>query len=158
MNKSELVSKIAAEQNMSEKEVNNVVLAAINAIQQAVKKGEKVSIPGFGSWSQTQRKARTGRNPRTGTPVKIPAGKGVKFTVGATFKDLVAAKRGTATKAAPAKAAAKAPARKAPAKAPAKAAAKAPAKAPAKKAPAKAAAKAPAKAAAKKAPAKKATR
>ncbi len=161
MNKSELVSKIAAEQNMSEKEVNNVVLAAINAIQQAVKKGEKVSIPGFGSWSQTQRKARTGRNPRTGTPVKIPAGKGVKFTVGATFKDLVAAKRGTATKAAPAKAAAKAPARKAPAKAPAKAAAKAPAKkaAPVRKAPAKAAAKAPAKkAAAKKAPAKKATR
>ena len=158
MNKSELVSKIAAEHNMSEKDVNSVVLSAINAIQQAVKKGEKVSIPGFGSWSQTQRKARTGRNPRTGTPVKIPAGKGVKFTVGATFKDLVAAKRGTAAKAAPAKATAKAPARKAPAKAPAKAAATAPAKAAAKKAPAKAAAKAPAKAAAKKAPAKKATR
>jgi DNA-binding protein HU-beta len=156
VNKSELVAKIAAEQNMSEKEVNAVVLSAINAIQQAVKKGEKVSIPGFGSWSQTQRKARTGRNPRTGTPVKIPAGKGVKFTVGATFKDLVAAKRGTAAKAAPAKAAAKAPAKKAAAKAPAKAPAKAAAKAPAKKAPAKAPAKkAAAKAPAKKAPAKK---
>jgi DNA-binding protein HU-beta len=114
-------------------------------VQQSVKKGEKVSLPGFGGWSQTQRKARTARNPRTGAAVRVPAGKGVKFTVGATFKDIVAAKRGTA--------AAKAPARKAPAKkaAPAKAAArKAPAKAPAKKA-------APARTAAKKAPAKKAS-
>ena len=152
MNKSELVEKIAGETNISAKDVNAVLLSAINSVQQAVKKGEKVSIPGFGSWSQTQRKARTARNPRTGAAVRVPAGKGVKFTVGATFKDIVAAKRGTAAAKAPAR---KAPAAKAPAK---KAPAKAAAKAPAKKAPARtAAAKAPAKKAApaKRAPAKR---
>ena len=147
MNKSQLVDKIVADTAMGKRDVEKVIGAFIDTVQQSVKKGEKVSLPGFGGWSQTQRKARTARNPRTGAAVRVPAGKGVKFTVGATFKDIVAAKRGTA--------AAKAPAKKAPAKkAPAKTASKAPArKAPAAKAPAKAAAKAPAK----KAPAKKAT-
>ena len=146
MNKSQLVDKIVADTAMGKRDVEKVIGAFIDTVQQSVKKGEKVSLPGFGGWSQTQRKARTARNPRTGAAVRVPAGKGVKFTVGATFKDIVAAKRGTA--------AAKATAKKAPAKkAPAKAAAR---KAPAKKAPAKAA-KAPAKTAAKKAPAKKAT-
>ncbi len=153
MNKSQLVDKIVADTNMGKAEVEKVLKAFIENVQQSVKKAEKVSIPGFGGWSQTQRKARTARNPRTGAPVRVPAGKGVRFTVGATFKDVVAAKRGTATKAAakaaPAKKATKtAPAKSAPAKkaAPAKAA-KAPAKAPAKKT---AAAKAPAKKAVKK--------
>jgi DNA-binding protein HU-beta len=145
VNKSQLVDKIVADTAMGKREVEKVIGAFIDSVQQSVKKGEKVSLPGFGGWSQTQRKARTARNPRTGAAVRVPAGKGVKFTVGATFKDIVAAKRGTAAAKAPAKAA-KAPAKKAPAKAaparkaPAKAPAKA-AKAPAKKAPAKAAAK-----------------
>ena len=144
MNKSQLVDKIVADTAMGKREVEKVIGAFIDTVQQSVKKGEKVSLPGFGGWSQTQRKARTARNPRTGAAVKVPAGKGVKFTVGATFKDIVAAKRGAAAAKAPAK---KAPAKKAPAgKAPAR-------KAPAAKAPAKTAAKAPAK----KAPAKKAT-
>jgi DNA-binding protein HU-beta len=143
VNKSQLVDKIVADAAMGKRDVEKVIGAFIDTVQQSVKKGEKVSLPGFGGWSQTQRKARTARNPRTGAAVRVPAGKGVKFTVGATFKDIVAAKRGTAAKApakkaAPAKAA-KAPARKAPAKAPAKKAApakatKAPAKAPARKA------------------------
>ncbi|MEW6474605.1 MAG: HU family DNA-binding protein [Actinomycetota bacterium] len=141
---------MVADTALGKREVEKVIGAFIDTVQQSVKKGEKVSLPGFGGWSQTQRKARTARNPRTGAAVKVPAGKGVKFTVGATFKDIVAAKRGTAAAKAPAKkaTAAKAPAKKAPAKAAAKA--------PAKKAPAKAAAKAPAKKApAKKAPAKR---
>jgi len=152
VNKSQLVDKIVADTALGKREVEKVIGAFIDNVQQSVKKGEKVSLPGFGGWSQTQRKARTARNPRTGAAVKVPAGKGVKFTVGATFKDIVAAKRGTAAAKAPAKKAAPAKATKAPAKA-------APArKAPAKAAPAKATAKAaPAKtAAAKKAPAKKA--
>jgi DNA-binding protein HU-beta len=150
VNKSQLVDKIVTDTALGKREVEKVIGAFIDTVQQSVKKGEKVSLPGFGGWSQTQRKARTARNPRTGAAVRVPAGKGVKFTVGATFKDIVAAKRGTA--------AAKAPAKKAPAKAAAKKApAKAAAKAPAKKAPAKAAAKAPAKKAApaKRAPAKR---
>jgi len=133
VNKSQLVDKIVTDTALGKREVEKVIGAFIDNVQQCVKKGEKVSLPGFGGWSQTQRKARTARNPRTGAAVKVPAGKGVKFTVGATFKDIVAAKRGAAAakapaKKAPAKAAAKAPARKAPAKA-----------APAKAAPAKAA-------------------
>jgi DNA-binding protein HU-beta len=153
VNKTQLVEQIAADTAMGKPEVEKVIKSFITTVQNSVKKGEKVSLPGFGGWSQTQRKARTARNPRTGAAVRVPAGKGVKFTVGATFKDIVAAKRGTAA----AKTAAKAPARKATKAAPAKAkAAKAPAKAAARKAPAKAtpAKKAPAKAAAKKAPAK----
>jgi DNA-binding protein HU-beta len=151
VNKSQLVDKIVADTNMGKADVERVIKYFIENVQQSVKRGEKVSLPGFGGWSQTQRKARTARNPRTGAAVKVPAGKGVKFTVGATFKDIVAAKRGAAAAKAPAKKAAPAKATKAPAKAsPAR-------KAPAKAAPAKAA-KAPAKsAAAKKAPAKKAT-
>ena len=150
VNKTQLVEQVAAQTGVGKPDVEKVMKSFIETVQLTVKKGEKVSLPGFGGWSQTQRKARTARNPRTGAAVKVPAGKGVKFAVGATFKDIVAAKRGTAA----AKAPAKAPAKKAPAKA-----AKAPAKAaPARKAPAKAtpakAAKAPAKAAAKKAPAK----
>jgi DNA-binding protein HU-beta len=148
VNKSQLVDKIVADTAMGKREVEKVIGAFIDSVQQSVKKGEKVSLPGFGGWSQTQRKARTARNPRTGAAVKVPAGKGVKFTVGATFKDIVAAKRGTAAAKAPARAtkapakATKAPAKAAPAKkAPAKAAPAKAAKAPAKKAPAKAAAK-----------------
>ncbi len=157
MNKSQLVDKIVADTALGKREVEKVIGAFIDTVQQSVKKGEKVSLPGFGGWSQTQRKARTARNPRTGAAVKVPAGKGVKFTVGATFKDIVAAKRGSAA----AKSTAKAPAKKAPAKAAPARATKAPAKAatarkaPAKATPAKSTAKAPAKAAAKKAPAKR---
>ncbi len=171
MNKTQLVEQIAAETAMGKADVEKVLKTFIVTVQNSVKKGEKVSLPGFGGWSQTQRKARTARNPRTGAAVKVPAGKGVKFTVGATFKEIVAAKRGSAaakttakapakkaaSKAAPArasKAPAKTTARKAPAKAtPAKAATAR--KAPAKATPAKSTAKAPAKAAAKKAPAKR---
>jgi DNA-binding protein HU-beta len=149
VNKTQLVEQISNETAMGKLEVEKVIKSFISTVQQSVKKGEKVSLPGFGGWSQTQRKARTARNPRTGAAVKVPAGKGVKFTVGATFKDIVAAKRGTAAAKAPARAA-KAPAKKTAAKAPAR-------KAPAKATPAKAA-KAPAKAAAKKAPAKAARR
>ena len=136
VNKTQLVEQIASSTGVGKPDVEKVMKSFIDTVQQTVKKGEKVSLPGFGGWSQTQRKARTARNPRTGAAVKVPAGKGVKFTVGATFKDIVAAKRGSAA----AKTAAKAPAKKAPAKTAAKAPAKA-AKAPAKKAPARAAAK-----------------
>jgi DNA-binding protein HU-beta len=155
VNKTQLVEQIAADTAMGKPEVEKVIKSFINTVQNSVKKGEKVSLPGFGGWSQTQRKARTARNPRTGAAVKVPAGKGVKFTVGATFKDIVAAKRGSA---AAKSTASKAPAKKAASKAAPARATKAPAKTAARKAPAKAApakaAKAPAKAAAKKAPAK----
>ena len=63
--------------------------AMIDTVQDAVAKGDKVTLPGFGAWSQSQRSARQGRNPRTGEIVQIPASKGVKFSAGAKFKAAV---------------------------------------------------------------------
>ncbi|MHB1503335.1 MAG: HU family DNA-binding protein [Acidimicrobiales bacterium] len=183
MNKSELVEAVSKATSLAKRETEDAVNALVNTIMAEVKAGRKVAMVGFGTFNPTRRAARTGRNPRTGDPVRIAAAKGVRFSASSTFKQVVngkaplpAAKKATAAKAAPAKAApakaataAKAPASRATAAkaAPAKAAtaAKAPASrataakaAPAKKATAAKAAPAkaaPAKAVAKKAAAKK---
>ena len=63
--------------------------AFITSIQNAVATDDKVTLPGFGSFSRSTRAARTGRNPRTGEPVQIAASKGVKFSAGAAFKSAV---------------------------------------------------------------------
>lgn len=92
MNKAELVGEVAEAAELSKKDAEAAVNAFLVTVQAAVKKGDKVTIPGFGAWSRTERKARIGRNPRTGEPVKIAASKGVKFSVGASFKSLVSGK------------------------------------------------------------------
>ena len=151
MNKAELIDAVAIRLGRSKREVTDIVDAFIEETKRAVVRGEKVAVSGFGVFEAQARKARLGRNPRTGETVKIKATKLPKFRPGTEFKAVVSGAKKIVTKApakkaaAPAKKAAakKAPAKKAPAK---KAVAK---KAPAKKAPAK-------KAAAKKAPAKKA--
>lgn len=87
MNKTELVDAIhSAAGGVDKKDVAEVVDAFINVVQGAVARDDKVTIPGFGAWSRSQRAARTGRNPRTGEPVQIAASKGVKFSAGAAFK------------------------------------------------------------------------
>ena len=63
--------------------------ALIETVQDTVRGGDKVTIPGFGSFSITERKARTGRNPRTGEAVKIAASKAPKFSAGSGFKAAV---------------------------------------------------------------------
>jgi len=151
VNKAELIDAVAIRLGRSKREVTDIVDAFIEETKRAVVRGEKVAVSGFGVFEAQARKARLGRNPRTGETVKIKATKLPKFRPGTEFKAVVSGAKKIVTKApakkaaAPAKKAAakKAPAKKAPAK---KAVAK---KAPAKKAPAK-------KAAAKKAPAKKA--
>jgi DNA-binding protein HU-beta len=147
VNKGELVEAVAGNVGTARGHVESVINAVLDQIMMSVKRGDRVSIVGFGTFERRDRAARSGRNPQTGAAIRIKAAKVPAFKVGATFRELV---NGAVGRASPAK---KAPAKKAPAKkAPAK---KAPAKkAPAKKAPAK---KAPAKKApAKKAPAKKA--
>lgn len=89
MNKSELVDKVANAADLSNAAAQKAVDALINTVQTAVSSGDKVTVPGFGAWSRTERKARMGRNPRTGEPVHIAASKGVKFTAGAGFKSAV---------------------------------------------------------------------
>lgn len=142
MNKAELIDAVAARLGQSKRDVTDIVDAFIEETKKAVVRGEKVAVSGFGVFEASARKARLGRNPRTGETVKIKATKLPKFRAGAEFKAVVSGAKKITSKPAPAK---KAAAKKAPAK---KAAAK---KAPAKKAAAK-------KAPAKKAPAKKAAK
>jgi DNA-binding protein HU-beta len=87
VNKSELVDAVhSAAGGVDKKDAASVVDKLIEVVQGAVSRGDKVTVPGFGAWSRTERAARTGRNPRTGEPVQIAASKGVKFTAGANFK------------------------------------------------------------------------
>ncbi len=89
VNKSELIDAIAEGSGLSKTQAESALNATIDAVQAAVANGDKVTLPGFGSWSQSQRSARQGRNPRTGEIVQIPASKGVKFSAGAKFKAAV---------------------------------------------------------------------
>lgn len=87
MNKAELIDAVHARcPNMSKSDAERALNAVIDAVQGAVAGGEKVALPGFGTFAPSQRAERMGRNPRTGEVVKIPASKGVKFTAGAKFK------------------------------------------------------------------------
>ena len=89
MNKSELIDKVAGEAGIAKSDAEKAVNAFVTVVQAAVAADDKVTLPGFGNWSRSQRSARTGRNPRTGEPVHIPAAKAVKFSVGADFKKQV---------------------------------------------------------------------
>ncbi len=81
----EEVSKVVC----TKKEADAAVNAVIDSIKKSLKKGDKVSIAGFGTFSVSKRAARTGRNPQTGEPLKIKAKKVPKFTPGKEFKDVV---------------------------------------------------------------------
>jgi len=106
MTKAEIVAKLAEEIKISKAAAGKALAVVTDSIAQSLSKGKKVSLVGFGTFSVVQRKARKGRNPRTGKEIKIAAKKAPKFTAGAWLK---AAAEGKA----PAR---KAPAKKAPAK------------------------------------------
>jgi len=86
VNKGELVDAIANEANLSKTDAEGALNAFINAVQSAVAAGDKVTLPGFGTYAPTLRKARTGKDPRTGAPLHIPERKSAKFSVGSKFK------------------------------------------------------------------------
>ena len=108
VNKSDLVDRVADKAGSTRSQVEGVIEAFFETVRSAAKTGDRVAWPGFGSFSTTQRKARTGRNPRTGEAVKIPATKAVKFSASSTLKDVMntgsAKKAGGAKKAAAKKA------------------------------------------------------
>ena len=87
MNKSELVDKIAADAGITKTQADAAISSFTEAVTKTCKKDGKVIIVGFGSFSLTKRKARTGRNPQTGAALKIKASKTVKFSAGKTLKD-----------------------------------------------------------------------
>ena len=105
MTKVEIVEKVAAEIKVSKAAAGKTLAVITGSIADALRKGGKVTLIGFGTFSVSSRKARKGRNPRTGKEIKIAAKKVPRFSAGAAFK---AAATG---KAAPAKAK-KAPAKK----------------------------------------------
>ena len=83
MNKSELVAAIAAEANMPKAQAQKALEATVNAIADALKKGENVQLIGFGTFAVVEKAARTGINPSTKEKIEIPAKKAVKFKAGA---------------------------------------------------------------------------
>jgi len=89
VNKTELVAAIAAETGQSQATVSSVLDAFFTTIAGNVAKGTKVSIPGWLAVEQTERAARTGRNPRSGEAIEIPASKGVKISAGSKLKAAV---------------------------------------------------------------------
>ena len=89
MNKTELIEKVAKSADITKGDAQKTVDAVIDSIKGTLKKGQKVTLIGFGTFSVSKRKARKGRNPKTGEAIKIPAAKVPKFTAGKTLKDAI---------------------------------------------------------------------
>jgi DNA-binding protein HU-beta len=89
MTKADLVEKMATDAGVSKAAAAKALDSLIDGIVKSVKKGNKVALVGFGTFALTKRKARKGRNPRTGETISIKAAKVPKFTAGKSFKDTV---------------------------------------------------------------------
>lgn len=111
MTKADIVAKLAEEIKLTKSIAAKALSIVVGSIEQAVKKGEKLTLTGFGTFSVAERKARKGRNPKTGKEIKIAAKKVPKFTAGKALKEAANGKAAAAkpkAKKAPAKPAAKA--------------------------------------------------
>lgn len=89
MNREQLVSQIAADAKLTKKQSKAALESFLTAVKKTLKKGGRVPLIGFGTFSTAKRKARTGRNPQTGAKIQIKARKVVKFKAGAQFSKMV---------------------------------------------------------------------
>jgi len=89
MNKEQLVERVAEKTGATKKDVADVLNSALEMVSAALKKGEKVTLVGFGTFLVRKRKAREGRNPQTGAKIKIPAKRVPAFTAGKELKTAV---------------------------------------------------------------------
>ena len=89
MNKAQLIDAIAGEADLTKADAKRALDAFVSTTTGALKKGDRVALVGFGSFSVTKRNARTGRNPQTGKPITIAAKKVVKFKAGADLAGAV---------------------------------------------------------------------
>ncbi len=89
MNKAQLIDSIAGQAKLSKADAKRALDAFVDTTTGALKKGDRVALVGFGSFSVAQRNARTGRNPQTGQPITIRAKKVVKFKAGSDLADTV---------------------------------------------------------------------
>ena len=87
MNKMELVSAVAEQADLPRSKAAVLVDAVFGAIEQALRDGEDVRLVGFGSFSRTERRAATGRNPRTGEELQIPSSVSVRFKAGKGLRE-----------------------------------------------------------------------
>ncbi len=89
MNKTELIAAVAAKAHVSQKQADAILSTTIDTIVESVVSGDKVVLIGFGSFESRERSARSGRNPKTGDQITIPATKVPVFSAGKVFKDKV---------------------------------------------------------------------
>jgi DNA-binding protein HU-beta len=85
--KAEMIDAVAGKAGVTKADAENTIAAFFDYVVATTKAGDKVSVPGFGSFSTTQRSARTGRNPQTGAPVQIAASTAMKFSASSKLKD-----------------------------------------------------------------------
>ena len=90
MNKTELIAAVAEKTGLTKKDAERVVSTTFETVTESLKKGDKVSISGFGIFEVKTREARIGRNPRTKEEIKIPATKLPAFKASKTLKDVIA--------------------------------------------------------------------
>ncbi len=89
MNKADLIEKLGADAGISKKEAGAVIDSFTDAVTKALKKGDKVTLVGFGTFSVSKRAARAGRNPQTGATIKIKAKKVAKFKAGKELSEKI---------------------------------------------------------------------
>jgi DNA-binding protein HU-beta len=89
MNKAQMIDHMAKTADISKAAAGRALDAMIGAVKTSLRKGGSVTLVGFGTFRVTRRKQRTGRNPRTNQPIKIPAAKVARFAPGKAFKDAV---------------------------------------------------------------------
>ncbi len=89
MNKAELIDAIASKASLSKADAKKALDAFVDTTGEALKKGDRVALVGFGSFAIAERGARTGRNPQTGQPITIQAKKVVKFKAGSDLASSV---------------------------------------------------------------------
>lgn len=90
MNKNELIAAVAEATKLSKKDADAAVSATMDAITAALAEGDRVQLVGFGTFEVKERAARTGRNPKTGEEIQIPASMNPTFKAGKALKDAVA--------------------------------------------------------------------
>ncbi|MEE9226286.1 MAG: HU family DNA-binding protein [Acidobacteriota bacterium] len=89
MNKGDLIEKISRDARINKAEAGRAIESFIDGVKRTLKKGERVSLVGFGTFTVSRRKAREGRNPQTGEPIRIPAKNVPKFLPGKELKKTI---------------------------------------------------------------------
>lgn len=87
MTRADLIDSVASKADLPKKKAEEIVNGVFDDIVAALKNGDKVNISGFGTFSVSERKARTGRNPKTGETIQIASSRAAKFKAGKTLKD-----------------------------------------------------------------------